>query len=419
MAVADSRRAVRVSLVARRILVSARAALEASPLGTWLRSITPAGWAMAVGGLTALGATLLWGWVEAAVVAIVSAVCLVVALASVLGRSSYQISVVLPHERTVVGKAALGEVRVRNTRTRRVGTSVIELPVRAPQAYSDTQFVVPSLGAGEEWHEVFAVPARRRGVVDLGPLRSVRTDALGLVRRIRSWSDSRTLHVNPLTVRVPYGLVGAHLDVEGVSTAKLSSSDVSFHALRDYVPGDDRRFVHWPTSVRVGHLVVRQFEETRRSQHLVVLHTGREVWNDETFEVGVSVAASFVRALMEQGLAVAAITSEGWISTSNPEHMLDEFTEVRLAPDAAPLAARLHEALAAYPMTSVCTIVTGDEDDATLARYLAHTGPDAVSVAIRVRPDSPAARHDTGDGVILDCPSLAELPRLANRLGWA
>ena len=35
------------------------------------------------------------------------------------------------------------------------------------------------------------------------------------------------------------------MDVEGVASEKLTSSDVSFHALRDYEPGDDRRAVHW------------------------------------------------------------------------------------------------------------------------------------------------------------------------------
>ena len=34
--------------------------------------------------------------------------------------------------------------------------------------------------------------------------------------------------------------VGFIRDIEGATTQDLSSADVSFHALREYVPGDDR-----------------------------------------------------------------------------------------------------------------------------------------------------------------------------------
>ena len=107
---------------------------------------------------------------------------------------------------------------------------------------------------------------------------------LGLVRRVSTWDNPETLHVHPRTVRVPFEATGFQLDVEGVVTAKLSSSDVAFHALRDYEPGDDRRHVHWASSARLGRLVVRQFEETRRSHHLLVLDTRSGAWPREDFE---------------------------------------------------------------------------------------------------------------------------------------
>ena len=114
----------------------------------------------------------------------------------------------------------------------------------------------------------------------VGPARALRADPLGLIRRIGTWLEPVTLYVHPKTIRVPFDATGIHADVEGVTTAKLSSSDVSFHALRDYVPGDDRRNVHWPMTAHIGRLVVRQFEETRRSHHLVVLDTRLGQWND-------------------------------------------------------------------------------------------------------------------------------------------
>ena len=85
------------------------------------------------------------------------------------------------------------------------------------------------------------------------------------------------------------------------TTQDLSSSDVSFHALRDYVAGDDRRNIHWKTTARTGRLMVRQFEETRRAHLLIVLDLDHEAWgSDEEFEDGVSAAASLARATMSE-----------------------------------------------------------------------------------------------------------------------
>ena len=66
-------------------------------------------------------------------------------------------------------------------------------------------------------------------------------------------------------------------DLEGVSTDAVSQSDLAFHALREYVPGDDLRHVHWRSSAKVmaaageTQLLVRQYLDTRRSHATVVV----------------------------------------------------------------------------------------------------------------------------------------------------
>ena len=54
-----------------------------------------------------------------------------------------------------------------------------------------------------------------------------------------------------------------------------TASDLSFHTLREYVPGDDRRFIHWKSSARNGTLQVREFVQTHRSLVAVVLSGSR------------------------------------------------------------------------------------------------------------------------------------------------
>jgi uncharacterized protein (DUF58 family) len=81
----------------------------------------------------------------------------------------------------------------------------------------------------------------------------------------------------------------------------LSNSDVSFHALREYMPGDERRYIHWKSTAKTGTYMVRQFEETRRSHLVIAQSLARSDYaNDEEFELAVSVTGSLgVRAIRD------------------------------------------------------------------------------------------------------------------------
>lgn len=376
-----------------------------------LAAVTGSGWALCL--IVLFSLILVWqlGWVEAGVVAIVGAVCLLVGVISVLGRFWYRVEIHLPNDRIQIGHTAMGELRVRNTRRRRVRAGVIELPVGSSAAH----FLVPSLAAEAEWSEVFAVPARRRGVVELGPARSVRGDAIGLFRTVQRWAEPVRLLIHPAVVRVPFDATGFAADVEGVTTARLSSSDVSFHALRDYAPGDDRRHVHWPTTARLGRLVVRQFEETRRSHHLIVLDTRTGIWQPDSFETAISAAASLALAGIATGGRVSFATSQGWITTTSSVRLLDALTE--LETDSGPdLVERVRRVVTSRPGISVLTVVCSDQTpEADLSRLATLAGLDVDTGVVRVAAASPPARRTLGRTRVVDCPSLSDLPRLVQR----
>ena len=64
-------------------------------------------------------------------------------------------------------------------------------------------------------------------------------DPLGLFRRVRTWSEVEEIFVHPRTVPLPPTVMGLLRDMEGQPTLELSPSDVAFHALREYAPGDE------------------------------------------------------------------------------------------------------------------------------------------------------------------------------------
>jgi uncharacterized protein (DUF58 family) len=95
---------------------------------------------------------------------------------------------------------------------------------------------------------------------------------------------------------------GVLRDLEGRTTNDTSLSDLAFQALREYVPGDDQRHIHWgATATRSSlsgstSLMVRQFLDTRRTHAGIILDASRGAYADDgEFEVAVQVAASLAQ----------------------------------------------------------------------------------------------------------------------------
>ncbi len=383
-------------------------AVRSHPLKTLVGAVTTTGWAVITLVIVGLALAVAFQWVEALACALAGVVALVLAAMRVAWRPPHVVSIRVPNERIVAGQTAVGEISVRNERARSARSGIIELPIGTGTG----EFVVPPLGAHETWDEMFLISSRHRGLINVGPARAVRSDALGLLRRVRMWDEPVLLHVHPRTVRVPFDATGFQLDVEGVATGKLSSSDVSFHALRDYEPGDDRRAVHWQSTARLGKLIVRQYEETHRSHHVIVLDTSRDAWDHDSFETAVSVAGSLGLANLRESRPVSLSTTEGWLPSGVAMRMLDALSEVK-ARSFGDLSRRVREAVAQRPGVSALTLIVGPNVTDIEAAHLARLAPIDVPVSIiRIGAEGVRARRDLGRGVLLDCSTLDDLPRI-------
>ena len=370
--------------------------------------VTSFGWLVIGAAIAGFVGAILAGWAEAFALFVACLSLLIIAIILVAAPSPYRVFLRLAQERVVAGQTALGEIRVVNDTARRGGSEVIELPIGTGVA----EFVIPGVSWHETWDEFFSVLTRRRGVIEIGPARTVRSDGLGLLRRVRSWDNPVTLYVHPRTVRIPFEATGFQVDVEGVVTAKLSSSDVSFHALRDYEPGDDRRAVHWQSTARLGKLIVRQYEETHRSHHLIVLDTSRSSWDRDSFEDGVSVAASLALAGISASRTVSFAAGKTWVPATNAGAMLDALSSLPMSgrDDITALARR---AYAARPAASYVSIVAPPSVSDAEAAHLAQVTPRDVTVQVlRINPKRRPRRRRLEGGVLYDCPSLRDLAHL-------
>jgi hypothetical protein len=391
-------------------------ALLARVLGPRLSLVSPAGWfALALAAAGFLAGYLL-GWVELTYIAFAIVAALLVCTVFLIGRSTYGVEVELSPSRVVVGQRALGRLLVRNDGTRRVLPSRMELPVGDGLA----EFALPSLAAGADHDELFAVPTNRRAVIVAGPAVSVRGDALGLLRRTIRWTDPIELFVHPQTVSLAPSAAGLVRDLEGQVTKTITDTDLSFHALRPYQPGDDARYVHWRSSARTGTLMIRQFEETRRSQLTIVQSEDSRYYADaDEFELAISVMASIATQVIRDGTQISVVSESRMLRTHTPTALLDDSSRLDLHVGKAKTAREFaRQATVCLPPPSVVLVVAGSKMTTTDHRQIQLLFPaDANMIGFRIERGAPAGLGTVAGMQLATIGELADLPKVMRRAG--
>ncbi|WP_152354456.1 DUF58 domain-containing protein [Brachybacterium subflavum] len=399
-------------LLERARCTAERAWKRAKPV---LAVVSPVGWTLLAAVLVS-GVLGLWlHLTELNVLALALLVPLVIAAVFVLGRTSYAITLDLQSHRVVVGTRAVGRVEVRNPTEKTILPSRIELSVGSASA----QFLVPRLGASAAHEELFAVPTRRRAVLVVGPVRSVRDDPLSLMRRQVTWAKAQELFVHPRTVRLDEAASGFLRDLEGTPSSDLSSSDIAFHALRDYTPGDDRRHVHWRTTARTGKLMVRQFEETRRSHVVVALADRAADFEDEDeFELAVSAAASVSVQTMREEKELTALTTAGRQRTATLRRLLDDYTVLEAQRGRRPLRDLGQACADKAPNASAVVLVVGSLTTPTeLNQAATRFPPGVLPIAVRCARGAEVRRSRLGGLELVTLGRIEDLPMAMRTVG--
>jgi uncharacterized protein (DUF58 family) len=191
----------------------------------------------------------------------------------------------------------------------------------------------------------YRIPAHRRGVQYMGPMLEERVDPFGLVVRSTEHQVLDEVWVHPVihALRVPVGEAGFRQRAQAL-TRPSDDPLAEFRSLRDYVPGDDPRLIHWVGTARTGTLVVRDHLELRRSIRYVVLETLDSVVTQPEFEEAVEIAASICVESLRSGLLCVARTRDAHAAGSpevltDQQAVLDLFTRVRRTPSADTLTA--------------------------------------------------------------------------------
>ncbi|GAB4503217.1 MAG: DUF58 domain-containing protein [Anaerolineales bacterium] len=175
----------------------------------------------------------------------------------------------------------------------------------------------------------------RRGGFRLGPTRLTSGDPFGLFRVSKVIPSQNVLVVLPMIYEItsfisPPGLL------PGGQVIRRKALDVTPHAagVREYVPGDPMKRIHWPSTARRGRLIVKEFEQDPQAEVWLFLDaqasvhaqkpyepslTSGEGWifgkrprfelPPSTLEYAVSISASLAHYFLGQRRAVGLVTA--------------------------------------------------------------------------------------------------------------
>ena len=373
-----------------------------------LRVLTAAGRFVLLLAVVGLGVGMVAGWAELRLLGLLALVLLLIALGLVRLPVRVRARLELRPDRTSAGEPAAGVLHV---------TNLAGVPLRHPladilvdgRAAPAATIRLPVLERGAATATRFGLAAMERGVRRVGPATTRRTDPLGLVVRRAPVAPPVELYVRPRMVAVDHLGPGHVRDLEGRPSDEISMSDLSFHALREYVQGDDLRHVHWRSSARAGQLYVRQYHDTRRS-HAVLLvdDTAAAYGRPDELELALSVAASLAVRLSQDDVDLTFGCGSERVS-GHPGRVLDATCRAALgSPGDGLLDAARHLTRLAADASQLVLISGRAVDPVEVRRARAEFASDVRLLVVR----TDLAAEPTAVPGMVTVSDLDDLPRL-------
>lgn len=377
---------------------------------------TPSGLGLLVAAVVLGGTGWALGYAELAVLAAAAVMAVVLALAAVSVPPRLTVEREVDPQRVPRGDLAVGLVRVSNDGRRPVPAVVATDRVGG----QEVPVALPRLAGGAKRTTTYRLPTEQRGIVSVGPLRVERRDPLGLAVAAVARGGTTTLVVHPKVLPLAGLLPGRARSLEGPTAQRAPRGTVTFHALREYVVGDDLRHVHWRSTARTGTLMVKEHVDTSRPETVLVLDARPASYDEEgrAFEEAVDVVASLAVACAQVGFPVRIVMTDGLRiggsrPTRDPLPLLDRLAAVQRS-GAGSLAGTC-AALTRERAGDTAVVVTGaaTADDLRSVGSLRRRFDQVALVALRTDPAAPPTARLQGIATI----DAASAPAFA--LAWS
>jgi uncharacterized protein (DUF58 family) len=201
------------------------------------------------------------------------------------------------------------------------------------------QFYVPVVLPRTQVPQSTQATIARRGRYQLGQVKVVSRYPFGFFAKTKMYPVDAECICYP-EILPQEQMMFSLLDVHGWSQRWERGLGYDLHTIRNYVPSDSARHVHWKASAKTATLKTREYaaEESRR---VVLLFDRYGLSADgEKFEKLVSHAGSLAFHLIRDGFEVALVSDEWQISYGSTQLMLDSILEYLALVEMSPNAER-------------------------------------------------------------------------------
>jgi uncharacterized protein (DUF58 family) len=179
----------------------------------------------------------------------------------------------------------------------------------------------------------YTLSARRRGFYSIGPMQAETGDLLGIHHSLQGTVKASHLIIYPKIIPVVQLKLPTHSPQAVLPTVvPLFRDTTRLTGVKDYVPGDNPRHIHWPASARRGHPLIKKFETAIDRDCAILLNLdqtsyGRSGQAAVAVELAIVVAASLANHIINRESLPVGLYTTGL----NPE--TNDVQDFRLGPD--------------------------------------------------------------------------------------
>ncbi len=244
------------------------------------------------------------------------------------------------------------EVRLKVTNSGRFSRDLIRVREDCPfeePGKRQKSFFIASLGPKSSTSFSYHARCHKRGYYAASNAILQSGGPLGWFRSRRTFQLPLNLTVLPEYYHME-GLPPADLSWAELGQAVRSDAPAEVYGSREYRYGDPLRHIHWRNTARLGHFMVKEFEQSSRDPVAVIFETGHEfgMGRETTLEYSIKVAASLSRLCADSGRNIdiiagkAPLTGADWQEAMNYLARLETGEGVTLAGlAAAPISGRV------------------------------------------------------------------------------
>lgn len=310
------------------------------------------------------------------------------------------------HRRVTPDRVPKGELAIAHLQIGNRGHRTFAGAVGVQQVGDvEVEVELPRLRRAEKDVRTSVLPTDRRGLYEVGPIVLRRSDPFGLVVAEQRHARPEQLLVLPRIL--PFRALRHTLtrSIDGAVDDTSPHGSMTFHQLREYVPGDDIRKIHWPSTAKLsysGDLIVRQDVDDAQPYVVVLVDLRPDNHTPETFELALDAAASAVVAAAT-GRAPFQLRTTGGLAVGGPTNQttvpaLEALALAEPTPDHT-LSAEL-TAMRRTKGGAVLVVVTGVPQAGEMSAVAGLRGRFQRVLLVSVTPEPEPARAHPGVRVV-------------------